>query len=374
MPIYKDKERDTWFCKFNYKDWRDETKTKLKRGFRTKKEAQEWEREFLQVQQADMDMEFSKFVDVYFTDKAPRLKERTIETKRIMLDTRIIPYFGKLRMNAIKPADIMKWQNDMMDQDYKPTYLRMLQNQVTAVFNHAERFYGLKDNPCKKIDKMGKANARELNFWTKEEYDRFIQNFDEKEEMYRLMYQMLFWLGCRVGELLAICYGDINFKEKTVSITKTYYRRNKTDYITAPKTESSNRIVTMPDFLVEELKAYTDKMYELKAEERIFMVTDRAVQKKMKQKADKLNLKHIRVHDLRHLHIAFLIEKGTQPLIISKRVGHDSVTTTMNIYGHLYPDKQRQLADMLNEEATGEMQNSVVDMGAEVRFRKTGGW
>lgn len=46
----------------------------------------------------------------------------------------------------------------------------------------------------------------------------------------------------------------------------------------------------------------------------------------------------------------------------------------MNIYGHLYPDKQRQLADMLNEEATGEMQNSVVDMGAEVRFRKTGGW
>ena len=374
MPIYKDKERDTWFCKFNYKDWRDETKTKLKRGFRTKKEAQEWEREFLQVQQADMDMEFSKFVDVYFTDKAPRLKERTIETKRIMLDTRIIPYFGKLRMNAIKPADIMKWQNDMMDQDYKPTYLRMLQNQVTAVFNHAERFYGLKDNPCKKIDKMGKANARELNFWTKEEYDRFIQNFDEKEEMYRLMYQMLFWLGCRVGELLAICYGDINFKEKTVSITKTYYRRNKTDYITAPKTESSNRIVTMPDFLVEELKAYTDKIYELKAEERIFMVTDRAVQKKMKQKADKLNLKHIRVHDLRHLHIAFLIEKGTQPLIISKRVGHDSVTTTMNIYGHLYPDKQRQLADMLNEEATGEMQNSVVDMGAEVRFRKTGGW
>ncbi len=374
MPVYKDKERDTWFCKFNYKDWRDETKTKLKRGFRTKKEAQEWEREFLQVQQADMDMEFSKFVDVYFTDKAPRLKERTIETKRIMLDTRIIPYFGKLRMNAIKPADIMKWQNDMMDQGYKPTYLRMLQNQVTAVFNHAERFYGLKDNPCKKIDKMGKANAMELNFWTKEEYDRFIQNFDEKEEMYRLMYQMLFWLGCRVGELLAICYGDINFKEKTVSITKTYYRRNKTDYITAPKTESSNRIVTMPDFLAEELKAYTDKMYELKAEERIFMVTDRAVQKKMKQKADKLNLKHIRVHDLRHSHIAFLIEKGTQPLIISKRVGHDSVTTTMNIYGHLYPDKQRQLADMLNEEATGEMQNSVVDMGAEVRFRKTGGW
>ena len=111
---------------------------------------------------------------------------------------------------------------------------------------------------------------RNLIFGQKEEYDRFIQSFDEKEEMYRLMYQMLFWLGCRVGELLATCYGDVNFKEKTVSITKTYYRRNKTDYITAPKTESSNRIVTMPDFLVEELKAYTDKMYELESRRKDF--------------------------------------------------------------------------------------------------------
>ena len=374
MPVYKDKERDTWFCKFNYKDWRGETRTKLKRGFRTKKEAQEWEREFLQVQQADMDMEFGKFVDVYFADKATRLKARTVETKKTMIDAKIIPYFGKCRMNTIKPADIMKWQNDMMSQGYKPTYLRMLQNQVTAVFNHAERFYGLKDNPCKKIEKMGKANAKELNFWTKNEYDIFIQSFEEKEEMYRMIYQMLFWLGCRVGELLALCYGDLDFQNGTVSITKTYYRRNKTDYITAPKTESSNRIVTMPNFLVEELKSYTNKIYELKAEERIFPITDRAIQKKMKQKVDKLGLKSIRVHDLRHSHIAFLIEKGTQPLIISKRVGHDSVMTTMNIYGHLYPDKQKQLADMLNAEATGEAQNNVVDMATEMRYRRAGGW
>lgn len=262
----------------------------------------------------------------------------------------------------------------MMSQRYKPTYLRMLQNQVTAVFNHAECFYGLKDNPCKKIDKMGKANAKELSFWTKNEYDIFIQSFEEKEKMYQMIYQMLFWLGCRVGELLALCYKDIDFQNGTVSITKTYYRRNKTDYITAPKTESSNRIVTMPNFLIEELKGYTDKIYELKVEERIFPITDRAIQKKMKQKVEKLGLKSIRVHDLRHSHIAFLIEKGTQPLIISKRVGHDSVMTTMNIYGHLYPDKQKQLADMLNAEATGEAQNNVVDMAAEMRYRRAGGW
>lgn len=374
MPAYKDKERDTWYCKFNYKTWQGETKTKLKRGFRTKKEALEWERDFLQVQQADMDMELEAFVEVYFNDKSSRLKQRSIESKRIMIESKVIPYFGKKRMNQIKPADIMKWQNEMIALGYKPTYLRMLQNQVSALFNHAERFYELKENPCKKVDKIGRSNAKELNFWTKSEYDIFIGGFGEKEEMYRMIFQMLFWLGCRVGEVLAIYYEDIDFENGTVSISKTYYRRNKMDYITPPKTESSNRKVAIPNFLLEELKQFTDKIYDLQKTDRIFPVTDRAVQKKMKQKIEKLELTPIRVHDLRHSHIAFLIEKGVQPLVIAKRVGHDSVNTTMNIYGHLYPDKQKQLADMLNAEATGEAPNQIIPILAEEKFRKAGGW
>ena len=192
--------------------------------------------------------------------------------------------------------------------------------------------------------------------------------------MYPMIFQMLFWCGCRIGEVLAIYYEDVDFENCTVSISKTYYRRNKTDYITSPKTESSNRKVAIPKFLIEELKEYTSKMYELKGEDRIFPVTERAVQKKLKQKTEKLELTLIRVHDLRHSHIAFLIEKGVQPLVIAKRVGHDSVNTTMNIYGHLYPDKQKQLADMLNAEATGEVTNLIIPILAEEKFRKAGGW
>ena len=198
----------------------------MKRGFAAKKDAQEWKREFLQRQSASMDMKFASFVEVYFEDKAPRLKERSIMTKRILLETKIIPYFGEKKMNEITPVDIIKWQNALLNQDYKPTYLRMIQNQVTALFNHAERFYQLKENPCKKVDKMGRANAKELNFWTKDEYEQFIQGFTEGEEMYRIIFQMLFWLGCRVGELLALTSEDIDFEGGTVSISKTYYRRN----------------------------------------------------------------------------------------------------------------------------------------------------
>lgn len=374
MPVYKDEQRGTWYFKCNYRDWQGETRTKLRRGFVTKREAQQGEREFLDMQSGNMNMKLAAFVEVYFNDKGTRLKERSIMTKRTLIETKIIPYFGEKSMNEITAVDIIKWQNLLMKQEYSPTYLRMIQNQLTALFNHAERFYDLRDNPCKKVDKMGRSNAKELNFWTKDEYEVFLETFAEGDEMYRLIFQMLFWLGCRVGEVLALTASDIDLEKGTVSVSKTYFRRNKTDYITSPKTESSNRKITIPKFLEGEIKEYLDRQYELAPEDRIFPITDRAVQKKMKQKTEETKLKPIRVHDLRHSHIALLIEKGLQPLVIAQRVGHDSVNTTMNIYGHLYPNKQKEVADLLNAEATGELENNLVDMATEMRFRKAGGW
>lgn len=374
MPVYKDEQRGTWYFKCNYRDWQGETRTKLKRGFATKREAQQGEREFLDKQSGNMNMKLAAFVEVYFNDKGMRLKERSIMTKRTLIETKIIPYFGEKSMNEITAVDIIKWQNMLMNQEYSPTYLRMIQNQLTALFNHAERFYDLRDNPCKKVDKMGRSNARELNFWTKDEYEVFIKGFGAEDEMYRIIFQMLFWLGCRIGEVLALTASDIDLENGTISVSKTYFRRNKTDYITSPKTESSNRKITIPKFLKGEIKEYLDRQYELAPEDRIFPITDRAVQKKMKQKTEETNLKPIRVHDLRHSHIALLIEKGLQPLVIAQRVGHDSVNTTMNIYGHLYPNKQKEVADLLNAEATGELENNLVDMATEMRFRKAGGW
>lgn len=343
MPVYKDEQRGTWYFKCNYRDWQGEIKTKMKRGFSTKKEAQQGEREFLDKQSGNMNMKLGNFVEVYFNDKGTRLKERSIMTKRTLIETKIIPYFGEKSMNEITAVDIIKWQNLLMKQEYSPTYLRMIQNQLTALFNHAERFYDLRDNPCKKVDKMGRSNAKELNFWTKDEYEVFIKGFGAEDEMYRIIFQMLFWLGCRIGEVLALTASDIDLENGTISVSKTYFRRNKTDYITSPKTESSNRKITIPKFLKGEIKEYLDRQYELAPEDRIFPITDRAVQKKMKQKTEETKLKPIRVHDLRHSHIALLIEKGLQPLIIAQRVGHDSVNTTMNIYGHLYPNKQKEV-------------------------------
>lgn len=116
----------------------------------------------------------------------------------------------------------------MREKGFAPTYLRMIQNQLTALFNHASNIYGLKSNPCKRVKKMGKSDAEELNFWTKEKYDQFIATID-KNDRYYVVFEILFWCGCREGELLALTLNDIDFVNNQIRINKTYYRAEGKD-------------------------------------------------------------------------------------------------------------------------------------------------
>lgn len=312
-----------------------------------KKEALEWEREFLKSTSANMEMMLGAFVDVYFQDKAGELKERTIKNKQYMIEAHVLPYFANKRMNEITPSDIIQWQNEMRAKGYSQTYLRMVQNQITALFTHACNIYNLGNNPCKKVKKMGKADADKLNFWTKAEYDSFIRGID-KESRYFVIFEILFWTGCREGEMLALTKSDIDFENNQISITKTYYRTERRDIITTPKTEQSIRVIDIPEFLKKEIEAYVNRCYGLPDNERLFPIVAEAVQHKLKRECAKLGVKQIRVHDLRHSHVAYLINQGVQPLIIKERLGHRDIKITLNTYGHLYPNQQKKVADMLN--------------------------
>ena len=165
-----------------------------------------------------------------------------------------------------------------------------------------------------------------------------------------MILEILFWTGIREGELLALTKSDIDFHNNRMSITKTYYRTERRDVITAPKTEQSVRVIELPEFLTQEIKEYVDKLYELPDDERIFPIVAEALQHKLKRQAEKAGVKKIRVHDIRHSSVAYLINQGVQPLIIKERLGHKDIKITLNTYGHLYPNQQRQVADMLNQQ------------------------
>ena len=353
MSITKDNKTHTWTVQFYYTDWTGEKKHKKKRGFATKKEGQEWERKFLNKAHADMNMKVSDFIDIYFEDKKSELKERSIRNKKYMIKAHIVPYFGNKAMNSITPADLIQWQNTMREKGYSQTYLRMIQNQMTALFTHACNIYNLVSNPCKKVKKMGKSDADRLDFWTKEEYDKFIATI-EKDSRYYVIFEILFWTGCRIGELLALTLQDIDFKSNQINIRKTYYRINRKDVITTPKTEQSIRTIDIPTFLTEEIKNYADKFYKLPENERLLPIVAEAIQHKLKRHCVKAGVKRIRLHSLRHSHTAYLIYQGVQPLIIKERLGHRDIKITLNTYGHLYPSQQKAVAELLNQKKTNE--------------------
>ena len=220
---------------------------------------------------------------------------------------------------------------------------------MTALFNHAKNIYNLADNPCDKVKRMGKTSKKKMKFWTIEEYRQFMTGIEPGSKYY-VLFELLFWTGAREGEALSITPADIDFEKNLLHINKTYYRMHGEDVITSPKTEESNRTISIPEFLKKEIQNYISRLYELPEDERIFPMVHEAVQHKLKQVVQKTGVKKIRVHDIRHSHAAFLINKGVQPLMIKERFGHTDIRITLNTYGHLYPDQQKVVADMLDDE------------------------
>ena len=331
---YKEKDTKKWTAQWFETNAKGEKKKRRKRGFSTKKEALEYERQKKLNSSRSMDMKLSEFMEVYFEDKQNELKERTMKNKRYMMEQHIIPYFGNQMMSEISASQIIQWQNEMQTKGFSESYLRMIQNQLTSLFTHASRIYDLHTNPCKKVKRMGNSDSRSLDFWTTEEYQQFIQTI-EPGTRYYLIFEILFWTGCRIGELLALTPADINFERNQISITKTYYRTERKDVITEPKTKQSVRTKEIPEFLKNE---------------RLFPIVQEAVQHKMKHNMVKAGVKKIRVHDLRHSHVAYLINKGIEPILIKERLGHKDIRITLNTYGHLYPNQQRRIADLLDNE------------------------
>lgn len=151
-----------------------------------------------------MDSTFAAFYEVYEADMRPRLREHTWYTKSYMFEGKILPYFGNMRVDEIEPIDVVRWQNRLMayrnekGEPYAPTYLRSVNNQLSAIFNHAVRYYGLKSNPCAKTTRMGSSKGGEMLFWTREEYLRFADAVSDKPESY-YAFEILYWCGLRLG-------------------------------------------------------------------------------------------------------------------------------------------------------------------------------
>lgn len=352
MPATKD-INGTWISRFYYVDYQGNRQRCFKRGFKTKKDALEYEREFLSKYKFEVTMSFKSLYELYIDDLSHRLREHTLINKKHIIGLKILPFFKNMQLKDITPIIIRKWQNNILKtrnpktgKFYSQTYIKSIHNQLTAIFNYAVKFHSLQENPCHKAGSIGRKHADEMNIWTPEEFELFIKNLKDNPSAY-VGFNILFWCGLRIGELLALEIGDIDFENNTININKSYQRLNKEDIITDPKTPKSKRIIEITPQLANILKDYIKTLYKPVPEMRLIPHTKYLFEHTMKKYSKIAGVKKIRIHDLRHSHASLLIHLGVNPLTIARRLGHEKVETTLNTYSHLFPNSNKEMIELL---------------------------
>ena len=339
----------TWHIQYRWTDWTGTKKKSQKRGFKTKKEAEEWYAHFMTQQAADPTMTFEDFWEVYKLDMEKRLRKTTMKQKEYIVKDKLLPYFGKTPINEISAPMIRKWQGELLQKGFKPTYLKTINNQLSCMFNYAVNFYDLRSNPCHKAGSMGKSKADERPFWTPEEFQKFSDAIIDKHDAW-IGFQILFWTGIRLGELLALRVSDIDFENGTLTVDESYTRLDGEDLITPPKNESSIRVITIHKELQDGIKEYIETLYRAHPSTRLFAGrTKRFFEHEMERGCELAGVKKITPHCARHSQASLLYACGFESLEIARRLGHAKVTTTIETYCHPSMDAQERIADKLGE-------------------------
>lgn len=332
-----------------------------KRGFRLQREATKWQREELpkiikkmeQEQTLDENLTMEQLISEYIEYTKARRRASTVENKANIIKTKISPYFNTQKVFSVSKNDIRKWQDQMLalrkpnGEQFSTTYLRSINNQLSAILNYAVIYHNLPSNPVVQIERIGtKHPEEEREFWTLDEYLQFSKAIEDRPEYY-YAFQVFFWCGLRLGELRALTRSDVDLASKTLKISNSYSKSEKMKGKT--KTKNSKRIVHMPTELADELGDYIDSLYSIKENEPIFPLSKSELHRVMTLGSDKAGVKRITIHGLRHSHISLLMNyvSCASVMDIAKRAGHKSPDITM-IYSHRYSNKDEIIADQLS--------------------------
>ena len=352
MAVNKNKKTGKWYFSVRYTDFEGKTKQKKMEGFITKKEAKKACENFEKKHSDQPSVLFKTFAIRYLNDMKTKTKLSTQESAENVVRIHLIPFFGEMPLVNINEETVQQWQTQMENktkpngEPYSQVSLRKIHSRLSSIFNYAMKKCNLKSNPAKTAGSIGKREKDEFSFWSLDEYKLFRNEVAEDPKLY-YAFEVLYWTGIREGELLALNKEDFDLKEKTLKICKTLYHANGKDTITTTKTKKGNRIIPIPESLCEEMKEYFNLQYNLKPNERAFLLSKTKLYNGMAKYSNKAGVKKIRIHDLRHSHISLLINKGVDAVTIGARVGHASQHITLH-YAHLFAATEKQVAKTLN--------------------------
>ena len=346
----------------------------VRKGSKTKKEALELEQHLRIVDLKEKRYDFLITTDMLFElleeeDRQNNRKISYLSTQKNNYERHIKPYFQNVNLNKLSYENIFEFREYLKTKPKKQNDNQHLSNNtinkiiilLKKIFDTGVRKSLIDKNPVENLRKLP-INKKTITFWSVEEFARFRKLITKEEKSYNLFFTLAFFTGMRMGEILALNWNDINLLTNTIHVTKTAYFLNKRNHINSTKTRAGTRYITINNKLANMLRDWKQEQTTLLKEfiddidnlqviqSSPISITKNMIDKKFKQILSRNNdIKKIRIHDLRHSHASLLINQGEDYLVVKERLGHASITTTIDTYSHLYPSKQKSLANKLDE-------------------------
>jgi integrase len=326
VPAYKD-NKGRWYCKFYTDTWQGEKKQVLKRGFATKKEALAYEYEYKANTSHSPDITLRTLYNEFMKDYKANYRPTSYNITRSTIKRHILPYFADTPINAITPIMYRKWQNEIKSMKCSDNTKKNIETAFRKLLNFAVKFYNLKAVPFKAVSSVGRIMAKEKVI-TLDEFHKLEKNFDTVDHA---IFDILFYGGLRLSELRGLTLPDFDFTKNQISINKQLIKDIPSDL----KTGASKRVISMPQFVMDRIKTFLDA---LAAESQFpFLVwSPDIIRKRLTRYCKQAGIEPITPHALRHSHATILITNNIPINIISKRLGHANITTTLNVYSHCF--------------------------------------
>lgn len=363
MAVKKDEATGKWMYYGSYK-LNGKTKQYKKRGFEKKKDAIKAEILFKEnLKEPNATITFKELSYQYQVYSEKRIKESSYLTQKA-----ILKYWedelGECEVKKLTSNNIEKFINKLMQSMSFNSVLNYY-TKFRAVLNYAVRQGYIQVSPCDNIDLKKDPNEKkkDMMYWTVEQFNKFIAN--ENKPVYHLLFMNQFYMGMRIGETLALQWKDIDLTNNTINIQKTW--ADMLRKATTPKTNNSYRLITMPQFLSDEYKAFKENM-NANDNDYIFGMTvpfyRSSVRRELNETIKKTNIKLprneqipiIRIHDLRHSCASYMINNMVTDGIvnfsvydIAKRLG-DNLDTVLSVYAHWLPQADKGIVQFMEKD------------------------
>ena len=330
MPAYKDKN-GKWFAKFQYRD-NGKPKTKLKRGFSTKRDAAAYERKFLEEYSPSADMSFGSLCSRFLDAKEAELRPTTLRGYQAVADSRFIEPIRDQKICDIMPVDILDIRT-AMSKELNPSSVNLYMQRISTLFDFAVNLFDLKKNPCRGVGRLSAVDSEKI--YLKPEDIEKLKTIPGVSEETKLLIDVLFWTGMRISEATALTVGDIQGDHIAVFKHKI---RTKNGYLVHRGVKNNRgRNVMIHPRLQSSIRDYISKLYAYDEDTELFPRHHSSYHSRLARLFTIAGFEGASIHSLRHSHVALLIHLGYSPKLIADRIG-DTVQTMLEVYAHIYPE------------------------------------